>query len=521
MSWSSKAKTSTPAPVVSIAATVESSDRVWSKQQNNIFKWFEDGEGNLTVVARAGTGKTTTIIEGVKRAPEKTILLAAFNKRIAEELTARIGGHPNIEAKTLHAIGFMLVREYWKGVRVAKGQDREYDLSRRGILKARGERNAPDTIVKLVNKLHTKGREINPFAKEACDLEGLAEQFECEPEPFWFHQGYGVQFVCEAAFAAMRIAAEESDKPSTGIDFADMIFLPLVKGWAMGRYDLGVVDETQDMTMAQLALFRAVMSPYARICVVGDDRQAIYGFRGADSGSIARLRKELDADQLMLTVTYRCGHSIVERAQELVPDIEAHKDNHKGSIEASDDERLIGQAQPGDFILSRLNAPLAGICMKLLRSGKRAEIAGRDIASTLKSLMRKIGKNTTTIAEFHSAVIAWEQREVERLTKLRFETRVQLVQDQAETLMALSEDEQTVQEVEQIIERIFTDVGPNAQRILCSSVHKAKGLEADRVFLLDWTFRDGGKFGGQEEDNIRYVAVTRAKSTLVYVSSTR
>lgn len=64
-----------------------------------------------------------------------------------------------------------------------------------------------------------------------------------------------------------------------------------------------------------------------------------------------------------------------------------------------------------------------------------------------------------------------------------------MVQDQAETLMVLSEDAQTVQEVEQTIERIFTDTGPNAQRILCSSVHKAKGLESKRVFLLDWTFR--------------------------------
>ncbi len=499
-------------------------DRVWSKQQNKIFDWFEDGDGHLVVVARAGTGKTTTIIEAVKRAPEKNILLAAFNKRIKEELESRIGGNPNIEAKTLHAIGFSLVREYWRGVKVAKGNDREYDLSRKGCIIAHGGtrgRNVPDTIIKLINKLHTKGREINPLAEEPEDLRGLMEQFECEPEPFWFFQGYDDKYVAEAAFAAMEFAKDEQDKPSTGIDFADMIYLPIVKGWAMGKYDLGVVDEMQDMTTAQLILFRLVLTPYARICGVGDDRQGIYGFRGADSGSLQRLKKELDAEQLMLTVTYRCGQSIVRRAQEIVPDIEAHKSNPEGTIEATDDEKLIGLAQPGDFILSRLNAPLAGVCMKLLRSGKRAEIAGRDIAGTLKALVRKLAKGSTTISEFHDSVLAWEKKEVDRLTKLRFETRVQLVQDQTETLMALSEDAQSVQEVENIIERIFTDDGPNAARILCSSVHKAKGLEADRVFLLDWTFRDGGKFGGQEESNIRYVAVTRAKSTLVYVDSTR
>ena len=95
------------------------SDCVWSAQQNAIFRWFKEGEGNLVVEARAGTGKTTTIIEAVKSAPEKTILLAAFNKRIKEELESRITSSPHIEAKTLHAIGFMLVREYWPGVRVA------------------------------------------------------------------------------------------------------------------------------------------------------------------------------------------------------------------------------------------------------------------------------------------------------------------------------------------------------------------------------------------------------------------
>ena len=58
----------------------------WSEQQESIFGWFREGEGNLVVRARAGTGKTTTIIEAITYAPEEKILLAAFNRKIADEL---------------------------------------------------------------------------------------------------------------------------------------------------------------------------------------------------------------------------------------------------------------------------------------------------------------------------------------------------------------------------------------------------------------------------------------------------
>jgi hypothetical protein len=89
--------------------------REWSGQQTAIFDWFENGEGNLVVRARAGTGKTTTILEAITYAPEQTILLAAFNKKIAEELKSKLK-NPRAEAKTLHSLGFGFVLRNWNGV---------------------------------------------------------------------------------------------------------------------------------------------------------------------------------------------------------------------------------------------------------------------------------------------------------------------------------------------------------------------------------------------------------------------
>ena len=81
------------------------SGRVWSEQQQAIFAAFRQPAGHVLVRARAGCAKTTTSLEGVKQAPERRILVAAFNKLIADEANARLVGQDRVKAKTLHALG--------------------------------------------------------------------------------------------------------------------------------------------------------------------------------------------------------------------------------------------------------------------------------------------------------------------------------------------------------------------------------------------------------------------------------
>src|ERR1700761_7815745 len=95
---------------------MKSMSKNWSEQQVRIFNWFKSGRGHLIVRARAGTGKTTTILEAVTHAPENKILLAAFNKRIARELEEKLGGWKfgaPVEAKTLHGLGYSFVKYAW------------------------------------------------------------------------------------------------------------------------------------------------------------------------------------------------------------------------------------------------------------------------------------------------------------------------------------------------------------------------------------------------------------------------
>jgi superfamily I DNA/RNA helicase len=488
------------------STVVGGSARVWSSEQNEIFRFMETGKGNLVVRARAGTGKTTTIIAALDFAPEAAILLCAFNKRIADELTSRISNGKAV-AKTLHAIGFGIVRRYWTRVFVAKGRDREEQLTN-AVCGAR----VPDAVKKLVSKLHGQGREINPHARTLGDLTDILYNFECEPDEQWSAEGYDAAYIETKALAAMELASQGAPN---GIDFADMIFLPVRNRWMSKSYDLVIVDEAQDMTVAQLELAQGVCR--GRFVVVGDDRQAIYGFRGADSESLDRLKTALNATELTLTTTYRCGKAIVAEAAKLVPDFRAGESNSAGIISALVGEKLTETVAHGDFVLSRTNAPLVSTAMSLLRNGKRARVAGRDIGTGLTVLVRKLAKGpaANSIPALLDRIRAWETKEADRYMRADREAQVELVHDKAEMLIEMATASNSVSDLTNRIEALFTDDGLGQNGVItCSSVHRAKGLEANRVFVLAYTLKQTNR----EEENIAYVAITRAKHELVYVS---
>jgi superfamily I DNA/RNA helicase len=542
----------------------------WSEQQQTIFHWFETSNvatnasdtfignvietvvQNLIVRARAGCAKTTSIIEGVKRSaaanPTKKILICSFSKDITAELAEKIGNigkdtstyaYPSIDAKTLHAVGFACVRQFRDNIRLETGNVRANNLAVSVCGKV-----APDAILKLVAKLCTKGREIAPHATKVGDLSAIAIEFECEPEAAWHRckscgelraahdavvpdvlmqhdfVGFDTQYVEEMALKAMEVAANVQSGDS--IDYSDMLFLPVRNGWMTPIYDEVVVDEAQDMTNTQLELARGVCRPTGRICIVGDDRQAVYGFRGADSNALDRLKAELNAAELGLKMTYRCGRSIVAEAQKLVPDFQAAPTNSEGTVSDCAMSQLVALAGPSDFILSRVNAPLVSIAMKLLRSGKRTRVAGKEIGKGLQGLVWKL--KTRSIPELLSKISAWEEREIVRLTataktatngrKEASKAKIEAVKDQAEMLISLTDGAKNVTDVEDRIEALFSDDGLGAAGVItCSSVHRAKGKETKRVFVLADTLRNNNI----EELNITYVAITRAKESLVYV----
>lgn len=486
--------------------------KTWSPQQQAIFQEFKSGKGNVVVRARAGTGKTTTILEGIGYAREGKILLAAFNKSIATELKEKLR-NPNAEAKTLHSIGFGIVMNNWKGVKL--NDERADKLAERAIANTPGRPGsiAPGPITGLVRKLAALGKGMCPFGK-AQDLEDIAYEFECIPEEGHQNAGWTVPFIAQAAELAMTLAAQHDGT----IDFDDMVYVPVRNGWLRGRYDLVVIDECQDMNATQILLAIGICRMGGRIFVVGDDRQAIYRFRGADSGSLDRLKTQLNAKELGLTITYRCPQLVVQEAQKLVPDYQAAPTAPQGAIEELSFDAIHEKAGPGDFVLSRKNAPLAKVCLRLLRHGTRAMIEGKDLGRQLLTVIKNL--RAQSVPDFMEKLTIWERLTVERLEatkKKSAEAAIELVHDKAETLRQLAESMDTMADLVKRIETLFTET-PNgkADYVVCSSVHKAKGRERDNVFALRDTLYPGGR-QDTEEKNIHYVMVTRAKKKLVWV----
>jgi DNA helicase-2/ATP-dependent DNA helicase PcrA len=485
----------------------DAGDKKWSAQQQAIFKAFA-GKGNLIVEALAGTGKTTTIVEGLKYLKGK-VLVCAFNKRIATELQQRITSLDSVKVSTLHGLGFGLLRRHGS---FSVDNSRGLRLAEAALYHVGGPKNR--SFFWTTHFIAQSCKEISPYVSDVESVIKIAQAYghlDGVDERYY-------QKIAEATLTAMDLAvAGARDRSDLTLDFSDMIFLPLKIGLTHGEYDVVVVDEAQDMNRTQLELAERVMKKDGRIIVVGDSHQAIYGFRGADSQSMSRLKKAFNAKSLPLNITYRCPSSVVALARHLVPDFTGAPSCPAGKVRDVGYAKLYDEAQPGDFILGRVNAPLLSACLALVAKGKPARMAGRDIGKSLVSLIRKLDHGSYDYDSLDDKIRDWEAKQVKKAKDDA--DAIKAAQDKAFCILMLMESAKDVQGLINMIEKLFTDVeGADNTAIICSTVHKAKGLEADRVYILHDTFSGSWEERAtHEEGNIKYVAITRAKKELVWV----
>lgn len=465
--------------------------REWSAYQKDIFKDISKGNDHTVVIARAGSGKTSTIVEGFKYLPRgKKTLMVAFNKSIAEELKQRAPSY--VDVMTLHSLGYRAIKQTF-GNDVVLDNNKCFTIVKEFIDESDFELNI--SICKCVSLC--KGFLVDAPLKigELMDKFDI-EIFDLKREKF-------IEIVIKTlgkCKAANKI-----------VDFDDMIWFPFVYRLNVGKFDVVFVDEAQDLNAAQMAMVMSAVKTDGRIIAVGDPAQSIYQFRGADSEAIPNFINRLKAKTLPLSVTYRCPKKVVKIAQEVVPDLEAAANADDGLVSDLDSSELLKKVKPGDFVLSRTNAPLIKYCLALLKNGVPANIQGRDIGSNLQYFIKK--SKAKTINSFIDYVNAWREQEVKRLMSEKKDTSIAI--DKAECLLNLCEGILTIKDLKETIEKLFNDVD-DASKVIFSTTHKAKGLERDRVFVLINTYRYGPGVTG-EEANLWYVAVTRAKSELYLV----
>lgn len=265
--------------------------------------------------------------------------------------------------------------------------------------------------------------------------------------------------------------------------------------------------------------------------IVTHNCQAIYGFTGASANALDLIREEMSCVSLPLTLTFRCPKSVVKLAQTWVSHIEAHESNPEGEVRHTDLDTLLKGASkllgPKDAILCRNTKPLVSLAFSLIRQGVACHVEGREIGQGLLKLAKR-WKSVKTLSTLRDKLEGFKQSEMAKLEKKGNEYGAAAVEDKVETLFALIDSlppAATVYDLQSKIEGMFSDSpdGRPAQNLTLCTVHKSKGLEWDNVYLLGRGAYMPSRFARQawqmeQENNLCYVAVTRAKKVLTEVS---
>lgn len=508
-----------------------------------IFDTVKNKDSNAIIEAVAGAGKTSTIVEACKLIPKHDSgLFLAFNKSIQLELDRRLPR--SMAAKTLNALGHAAwggyVRQTHPKARLDVDADKSYKLWKKmgdeGIT-GRPEQRLAGGVLRLVALAKSFG-----VVPDDSPREGLLP--DTEDTWSWFAEHFSLdlpkkvgrlsdprQIEQRAIELARYLLAEGLEMP-TRIDYNDQLYLPFVFDARPPRYDRVFIDEAQDLSPLQHSLCERVLDPTGQLVAVGDPAQAIYAFRGADSQSMVTLAERFGCKKLPLHVSYRCPKDVIALAQEVVDHIQPHPGAPQGVVDttvhnAVEDVLDQNALKPGDFVVSRTNAPAVSLVMRLLQERKPAVMLGRDIGTGLLALIKaRVGTRDVGADALVAEIDTWEMIEVQRARERNNNMRADEVKDRADTIRALSEGARTVREVEHTIKSLFKDpryTDENAVKF--ASIHKSKGLEAERVWILNPHLlphpRASRDWEIQQENNAKYVALTRSQSELRFMRHDR
>jgi superfamily I DNA/RNA helicase len=294
------------------------------------------------------------------------------------------------------------------------------------------------------------------------------------------------------------------------------------------RKDYVFLDEAQDTSRARRALVKKFLKPNGKLVIVGDDRQAIYGFAGASPDALDELVQEMSAEVLPLTMTWRCPRSVVELAQEFVPDIEAADTAQEGTI--SHTSALPEGLRPTDSILCRNTAPLVAQAYRLIREGVACKVEGRDIGAGLVKMVDR-WKHISKISPFLDQLNQWEHYERERAIAKGDSQRLADVEDRCETMRVVCDavaarGGTTLDYVKKFITELFADNVKGMGMLTLATMHRAKGREWQRVILLDYDRLCPSPYARKEwqlrqEHNLMYVGITRSMSELMFCDRPR
>ena len=489
--------------------------------QQAIYTFVEKGTGNAVIQAKAGSGKTTTIKEASKLIPRtKRTLFLAFNVGIKDELLAALPKH--IVTQTINSLGHQAWMRHVAKVRLDTSKTYSILKSISGDYDANQFERIVSNIRKMVSVAKANGLAPQGFH---CLLEDTTDSWNylIDHYDILFNgddDGGNVEKDMQLAIEISSRVLKMSVAMKDVIDFDDQIYMTVLYKIAIPKYDVIFVDEAQDVSKIQVILISMAMAKYTRLIAVGDSGQAIYGFRGADSESLNNIAKQFNATSLPLSISYRCPKAVIKIAQQYVADILPSEDAPEGTVEELGVYKT-DMFKMNDFVICRNTAPVVKLAYKLIADKIPAKVEGKDLAEGLINLIKRL--NPKSILQLNEKLLNWKDQECKRLKQADPEADVSGIEDKYEVIQVFMESSaaSSVPALLTAIDELFGDEVKDCVRL--STIHKAKGLEAERVFILDgWLMpsRYAVKpWQIEQEKNLAYVAVTRSKSYLAYIES--
>lgn len=493
-----------------------------SKYQQDIFDFIQHGNGNSVINALAGSGKTSTIVNAVKLIPSTcNALFIAFNKEIVKELEKKLAGVKNVQIKTLHSLGLLMIRRNL-------GTNIEIDEYKyRTFIKKNIKQLSSADFDKMTTKLM---QQYTDNVIQLCDL-GRYNLAQCEKDLLQVSARHDIPIIddeCNAVLNVMKWGRENT----TSIDFTDMVWLPyeLTLNPIGLQYDYIFIDECQDLNAAQRELFLRCFRRGTRFIAVGDKKQAIYSFAGADAESFAKLQNLPNTTTLPLPISYRCPKKVVNLANQFVDTMECREGAPDGEIVHN---VSIKDIHDGDMVLCRTKMPLIKLYMRYLRMGVKSYVRGQDIGLNLLRMVDKTEQIVLNVSLQKDGVFArlyddlFEERNrlmIKRgmdLEDATLSNQIMNKYDSIKALEILAEGLTSARDLHDRIENVFAE---SADGVCLSTIHKAKGLEANNVYILCKTLMPSRlatqDWEKEQEQNLMYVAYTRAKYKLGFVSET-
>jgi superfamily I DNA/RNA helicase len=503
-----------------------------SPQQSKIYQWVEKGAGNGIVEAVAGSGKTTTLIEAVRRM-KGSVAFLAYNKKIAVEIESRlqkVQTFARVRAGTFHSFGFGAVMKALPGTKM---DDKKMSKIAAGM-------EIPEELQAFALQCVSLAKQsaigvVTSFEDDAA-WQRIVDHYDVDDmllsNPFKREELSEAEIdrrVQSGLVWAKKLLQKSVDCDKVGFDFDDMIYAPLVHDMKMWQNQWVLIDEAQDTNPARRAFAKKILAPGGRLLAVGDPRQAIYGFTGADNDSLDIIAREFGATRLPLTVSYRCSKAVVAQAQTLVDHIQAAPtapEGRFGMITMGEFVQEHASLGPFDAVLCRNTKPLVELAFILIQKGIGCHVEGKDIGRGLVALCKR-WKKAVTISDLIERLEDHLERQTERFLAKGQEMKAESLSDRIETIKVIASgltDDAPLGDLVARINNLFEDTEPGspARHVTLSTAHKSKGREWERVFLFGRNKYMPSPFARQawqmdQEMNLQYVAITRAKLTLLEV----